>query len=71
MASKLYRVVVTESRRVDVIYEIEAQSEAEARGKAHIGDTIAEEASESTMEVTDRSVISVEEADAHEAEDLD
>jgi hypothetical protein len=71
MSDKLYRVVVTETRRVDVIYEIEANSEAEARDKAHIGDTISEEASESTMEVIDRSVISLDEADASEAEEVD
>lgn len=71
MSDKLYRVIVTETRRVDVIYEIEAGSEAEAREKAHTGDTISEEASGHIKEVIDRSVISLEEMDALEAEDVD
>lgn len=71
MSDKLYRVVVTETRRVDVIYEIEAKSEDEARAKAHMGETISEETAERTMEITDRSIISLEESDASEEEAVD
>lgn len=69
MTTKLFTVVATQTRRVDVVYEVEARDEDEARKKVHSEETVSEERFEESMTLIDRSIISVSESDPLEDEE--